>query len=111
MMIPLENLEDMFLNIREKSSWNMSGPMLWGYFFFDPDEAKLKQLADRLSAGGYRVVDVELTDDGDAYRLHAERVEVHSPQSLFERNAVLAELADECDVELYDGMDVGPVTN
>jgi hypothetical protein len=41
--------------------------------------------------------------------LHVERVEAHTPQTLFARNAEFYLLADEFEVESYDGMDVGPV--
>ena len=30
--ITLESLEEMFANIDKKTSWDMSGNMLWGYF-------------------------------------------------------------------------------
>jgi Regulator of ribonuclease activity B len=110
-MIALEQLELMFSNVRAKTPWRVDGPMLWGYFFFDPSEARLRPLRDRLVGEGYRFVDLGPTDEGHLYRLHVERVEIHSPQSLYERNAVLEELADEFEVERYDGMDVGPVAS
>ena len=34
-MIALESLEEMFSNIASGAKWDMSQPMLWGYFFTD----------------------------------------------------------------------------
>jgi len=108
-MIPMDALDQMFANIREKTSWNVDGQMLWGYFFFDPNESKLQRLAETLTEQGYRIVGIEATDDGDTYRLHAEKIEVHSPATLNARNEELQTLAKQFDVATYDGMDVGPV--
>ena len=58
-MIQLEQLEDMFSNIAEGAKWDMTGPMLWGYFFTDADRSKLESAASELVAQGYRFVDVK----------------------------------------------------
>jgi hypothetical protein len=108
-MITLEILEDMFANMRTQTSWNVDGEMLWGYFFTDPNPNKLEPLADHLSNAGYHVVSIYETDDRSTYFLHVERVEAHTPRTLFARNAEFYLLADEFKVESYDGMDVGPV--
>jgi hypothetical protein len=107
-MIELEKLEQMFANIRAKTSWNIDGPMLWGYFFTDPSEEKLQNAAVHLKSQGYRFVGTHETDDGNTRFLHVERIEVQSPQTLFARNEQLYELADRFGLESYDGMDVGP---
>ena len=51
---------------------------------------------------------IHKTDDGNTNVLHVERVETHSPESLFARNEELYGLADRLGLESYDGMDVGP---
>jgi hypothetical protein len=108
-MITLQILEDMFANMRAQTDWDVDGEMLWGYFFTDPNPKKLKPLADYLSNAGYRLVKIHETDDRNTYFLHVERVETHTPQTLFARNAEFYLLADEFGLESYDGMDVGPV--
>ena len=110
-MIPLEQLEEMFAGMRAQTRWDVDGPMLWGYFFTDGNEEKLKLLAERLSADGYRYVGIHTAEDDGEYVLHVERVETHSPETLHSRNAKLAGLADELGVATYDGMDVGPVAS
>ncbi|MGH9560556.1 MAG: ribonuclease E inhibitor RraB [Terracidiphilus sp.] len=107
-MIELAKLEEMFDEMRSQTPWNVDGPLLWGYFFTDPSQDKLEMAAKNLKAQGYRFVRIHKTDDGSTNVLHIERVETHSPQTLFARNEELYRLAHELGLESYDGMDVGP---
>jgi hypothetical protein len=106
-MIELDQLEEMFSQMRAQTEWDVDGDMLWGYFFTDPDASKLEQVARELASQGYRIVGMHETDDG-THVLHVEKVETHSPYTLHERNAQFYKLADEFALESYDGMDVGP---
>ncbi|QTN21520.1 ribonuclease E inhibitor RraB [Rhizobacter sp. AJA081-3] len=112
-MIELSQLEEMFESIRAAGRWNMTEPMLWGYFFTDPSAEKLRAIVSPLEQAGYRFVDLfeaDSDDDSDPYFfLHVEREEVHSVQSLHDRNVQLEAFADQNDIATYDGMDVGPV--
>jgi hypothetical protein len=107
--IPLAQLEEMFRGMRNDTAWNVDGPLLWGYFFSDPDDTKLSIAAAELSSLGYRVVKSYRTDDRSTFCLHVERVEHHTPASLHARNEQLSGLAERHGLESYDGMDVGPV--
>ena len=107
--IPLEQLEDMFANMRAKTKWDLDGDMLWGYFFTDPDPKKLEPVAKHLSESGYRVVSIYPADDKSIHWLHVERVEHHTPKTLFARNQELEAVATKFRIATYDGMDVGPV--
>ena len=108
-MIDLEILEEMFTGMRAKTNWNVDGPMLWGYFFTDSSAEKLERAAAHLTPQGYRLVGIHETDDGSTRVLHVERIEAHSPQTLFARNEMLYDLANQLELNSYDGMDVGPV--
>lgn len=114
MSITLETLQQMFDNIRENTKWSIDGPMLWGYFFTDASASKLKDLVPVLEAQGYRYVDMfipELDDGEDEYFfLHLEKEEVHTVESLNERNQQLYALAEAYELASYDGMDVGPIS-
>jgi len=99
----------MFESIESKSGWDTDAPLLWGYFFTDEDAGKLESVAGFLSEGGYRVVGIHEADDGSTAFLHVEKVEQHTPRSLFERNKVFDALAEQFGIASYDGMDVGPV--
>lgn len=113
-MIELAQLEEMFAGIAAGPQWNMSGPMLWGFFFTDARRDKLENALHELTLQGYRFVDLyepEL-DDAQApyFFLHVEREEIHSPASLFARNAEFYALAARLGLDSYDGMDVGPIS-
>jgi hypothetical protein len=116
-MIELESLEEMFSNIAAGPKWDMSQPMLWGYFFTDESVEKLHIAAEELGRQGYRFVAVfEAEGDGEKeepqaplYFLQVEREEIHSPSSLHGRNAQLSAFAEQHELQSYDGMDVGPL--
>lgn len=55
-MITLQALEEMFGNMRAKTKWNIDGDLLWGYFFFDRRQEKLRLLGQELQKAGYRLV-------------------------------------------------------
>jgi hypothetical protein len=111
-MITREQLEAMFANIAKSAGWDMTKPMLWGYFFTHTTPDALDRAAAILRSEGYRVVDVKKTDpeddDPELWWLHVERVEVHSVDSLHERNAAFYRLVAQLGLESYDGVDVGP---
>ena len=113
-VITREQLVEMFESIADGGKWDMSRPMLWGYFFTDPDRASLERVVPLLEKQGYRFVEIFLSEkedpsDSDLWWLHIEKVEVHTPDTLNARNQVLYAFADEHGLASYDGMDVGPV--
>jgi len=105
--VPLERIEQMFDQMKSKAKWNTDAPMVWGYFFFDPERDRLAQLSEEMQLSGYKVV--ELFKGGPMYTLHMEKIEAHTPASLFKRNAELGSLATARCIKTYDGYDVGPV--
>jgi len=112
--ITIDQLEEMFANIRENTDWDISGDMLWGYFFTHNEPSKLEEAKNHLVAKGYRFVDIYLSDkegpnDPDMFWLHIERVETHSPKTLDARNDELYLFAHEFGLDSYDGMDISPV--
>lgn len=106
-MISREQLKEMFDEIARSAGWDMSKPMLWGYFFTHTSREELETAARRLREEGYRVVEISEDDDEPLFWLHVERVEAHTVDSLYERNESFYELAAELGLESYDGMDVG----
>lgn len=107
--IGLADLERLFANLRVRTAWNVDGPLLWGYFFFDASTDKLERAGAELAAAGYRQVGIEQPPGSLLYRLHVTRVEAHTPASLHARNQELYAFAEKFRLESYDGMDVGPV--
>jgi len=106
--IQLSQLESMFGNMRQKTKWNVDSPLLWGYFFFDKSPEKLQSAATKLKALGYSVVELRQVESKPTFRLHVEKVEFHTPESLHARNSEFYELAERLGISTYDGMDVGP---
>jgi cold shock CspA family protein len=110
-VISIDLLREMFADMRTKAGyreWNVDGPLLWGYFFTDKDEKKLSRVAAYLKDKGYNFVSVFPADDKGKLFLHVEKVEHHTPESLNQRNREFYELADQFQLDSYDGMDVGP---
>jgi regulator of RNase E activity RraB len=111
-MITIEQLQEMFTNMREHTDWDVDGELLWGYFFTDADPDKLEKAAEALDEMGYDVVEIfQSEDDEDPsitdFVLHVERIEPHTPQSLFDRNNELIVFAEKQGIESFDGVDVG----
>jgi hypothetical protein len=100
-MITRESLQFMFGTARTEDSWDIDGVCAWSYFFSRGDERKLRAAADQLAAEGFRLVGIE------SGRLHLERTERHTVDSLDELNQRLYRFADDHGLT-YDGMDVGP---
>lgn len=114
--ITIDQLEAMFENISETTDWNLSENMLWGFFFTHHEPKALELIRSELTAKGYRFVDLYQANDEDQdgpplWWLHVEREEIHTPQSLDERNDTFYLLAARHHVDSYDGMDIGPILN
>ncbi len=112
-MITREILQQMFDSVAEEGRWDMSQPMLWGYFFTHREKEPLEKAVPLLRARDYEFVDLYLSDkedpaDEDLWWLHVQRVEAHSVDTLFARNEQLYEFAAAHGLDSYDGMDVGP---
>ena len=111
MAITREQLEALFESIRTRPGWDSDSPLTWNYFFTDPDLTKVEEVATFLKQGGYRIVNIYPTRNGSATCLHVQKVERHTPASLFDRNRVFEGIAQEFCIESYDGMDVeGPIS-
>ncbi len=102
-----------FFRDTEAKGATLKRDMLWGYFFRDHDEDRLSKIRAALEPLGYRFVAVlEPTpedDDQDVLHLHLERIERHTPDSLFRRCQELSELAAKHDLQSFDGFALGNV--
>jgi len=109
----MERLEFSFSEMQD-AGWDTDGNLLWGYFFVDADVSKLKALGEHLVSLDYRFVDIgelenERREPSGKYMLHVERVEIHRPDSLAQRNVAFSQLASQWGVGAYDGWDAGQV--
>lgn len=101
-------IDAMFANMRAHAPWDVDGPLLWSFFFLDPDKSKLQAAGADLATQGYRVADISPTRSGDRYRLRVERIEILTPTTLNARDIEFEALARRFGIQSYDGMDVGP---
>jgi hypothetical protein len=111
-VIDRAKLGEMFDNIAEQGQWDMSQPMLWGYFFTHRDPKRLNDVVPILQSRDYEFVDIFKSEkddpaEADLWWLHVQRVEVHSVDSIFARNEQLDDFARMHNLDSYDGMDVG----
>ena len=112
--IPRVQIDAMFADMKARAPWDLNGKLLWGYFFIGRDKASLERAAKLLVGSGYTFVEIRHRETSDVggeadWQLHVERVEHHTPDSLFARNEELYAFADRNGLVSYDGMDVGPV--
>lgn len=111
----LEGIKKIFADAEREDKWNLGEEMLYSFYFVDKDVDKLEKLGLKLEADDYDFVDVfelgdEKTDESTGeYLLHIDKVETHTPESLAERNVEFQNLADEYEIETYDGWEFGEV--
>jgi hypothetical protein len=111
----LEGIRKIFDDAKSEDNWNMNEEMLYSFYFVDEDVDKLEKLGLKLEEDGYDFVDIfELGDDETEestgeYLLHIDKVEIHTPESLAQRNVEFAKLAEEYEIKTYDGWEFGEV--
>lgn len=111
----IEGIKEIFADARREDNWDLNEEMLYSYYFVDKSVDKLEKLGLKLEADGYDFVDVfelgdEETDESTGeYLLHIDKVEIHTPESLAQRNVEFAALAQEYNLETYDGWEFGEI--
>ena len=111
----LEGIREIYEIARTEDGWDVTGEMLYSFYFVDKSVEKLEKLGEYLAKQGYDYIDIfELGDDetGEStgeYLLHIDKVESHTPESLAERNVEFQKLADEYEIESFDGWEFGEV--
>ena len=111
----LESINEIFDKARTEDNWNTEGEMLYSFYFVDTDVDKLEKLGLKLEADGYDFVDIfelgdEETDESTGeYLLHIDKTEIHTPESLAQRNVEFQTLAKEYEIASFDGWEFGEV--
>lgn len=111
----LETIKEIFAQAKSEDNWNLDEPMLYSFYFVDESVEKLEKLGLKLEADGYDFVDIfelgdeETNESTGEYLLHIDKVEVHTPESLAERNVEFQKLADQYEIETFDGWEFGEV--
>jgi len=116
-MITLDTLVGFFEDTRQmkrdgEARFDVDQLCRWSYFMVDTDREKLIRAGHFLEEQGYEVVgflEPGPDDEKKIIYLRFDRVEQHTPETLFERNVTLYKIAADFELEDYDGMDVGAV--
>lgn len=109
----LEGIREIFDTARREDGWNMDEEMLYSYFFVDTDAEKLETLGLDLEKRGFDFIDIfELGDEETdkptgEYLLQIDKIERHTPETLAERNVEFQELANQYEIDSYDGWEFG----
>lgn len=107
--ISLQQLQEMFAEARAETDFDIDGEIPWNYFFKSTAGEELESITEALEELGFDAVDIaEMTEGDPCFILIVERLEKHTPESLFALNAKLEALASEFKGVEYDGMDVIP---
>ena len=107
--ISLNNMEAAFEKMRHEAGWDTNEKMYWGYYFLDHDNEKLERFAKTMQKEDYQIIEIRSTVNDNLYILHAEKHMEHSSQTLFEECHKLAKLANENNIEIFDGWDVANI--
>jgi Regulator of ribonuclease activity B len=111
----LEGIREIFSDAKTQDGWNTDEEMLYSYYWVDGDVDKLEKLGEYLEKKGYDFIDIfELGEEDTGkstgeYLLHIDKVEIHTPESLAQRNIEFQNFADEYEIETYDGWEFGEV--
>ncbi len=111
----LEGIREIFAEAKQEDNWNTDELMLYSFYFVDTSVEKLEKLGLKLEADGYDFVDIfELGDEETEkptgeYLLHIDKMEVHTPESVAQRNVEFQLLANEFEIETYDGWEFGEI--
>jgi regulator of RNase E activity RraB len=109
----LAGIREMFEEAKREDNWNLEEPMLYSFYFVDEDVDKLEKLGLELEKQGYDFVDIfelgdEETDKATGeYLLHIDKEEIHTPESLAQRNVEFEQLAKDNKIKTYDGWEFG----
>jgi hypothetical protein len=104
-----EALEAMFEHIRTATNWRVDGPLLWSYFFTSPSKQKLNSVVPLLEEKGYEAIDIFKSEKGSHYVLQVDKEEIHTVESLFDRNEQLCIFAKLHRLRSYSRMEAGPI--
>lgn len=111
----LEGIREIFAGARSEDDWNTDEEMLYSYYFVDRDADKLEKLGNFLQGEGFDFIDVfelgdeETEESTGEYLLHIDKIEIHTPESLAQRNVEFQKRAEEYAIETYDGWEFGEV--
>jgi len=99
----------MFAGLRAETDCNPEDELLWSYYFTAATPEALEPVAEVLDEREFDVVEIFDGEEEKNFILAVERIEKHTPESLFALNTEMEALAAKHVGVEYDGMDVNPM--
>jgi len=100
----LKQLEDIFIQ-KSEDGFDTKSSLKWSFYFVDEKKEQLEKLYQEMEQHDYTVETFE-KDDENAWVLKVSKIDILNPEKLHRRNIAFNELANYCDVKVYDGWDV-----
>jgi Regulator of ribonuclease activity B len=111
----LEGIREIFAEAKREDNWKTDEIMLYSFYFVDKSVEKLEKLGLKLESEGYDFVDIFQLGDEETekptgeYLLHIDKIETHTPESVAQRNVEFQKLANDFEIEMYDGWEFGEI--
>jgi hypothetical protein len=105
MQTNLNNLIAIFDDMTS-DGWDLNSSLKYGFYFNDDSKDKLKNVFEELGEKNYVMEDIYQLDGDSKWILHVSKIDALTPEKLHRRNIAFNELANHCQIELYDGWDV-----
>ncbi|MCA1622971.1 MAG: ribonuclease E inhibitor RraB [Acidobacteria bacterium] len=111
----IESIKQIFAEAQREDNWKVTEPMLYSFYFVDKDPEKLEKLGEHLDKQDYDFIgifelgDEETEESTGEYLLHIDKVETFTPESLAQTNVEFSKLAEEFEIETYDGWEFGEI--
>lgn len=89
----------------QNAGFNLKNELKWSFFFINKTRSELEKVYDEMKEKNYRIEKLEEVDTGE-WVLQVSKMDVLTPEKLHKRNIAFNDLADYCNIDLYDGWDV-----
>jgi hypothetical protein len=104
MQTDLDQLQDIFIKMTE-DGWDTNSPLKWSFYFIDEKKNRLEKLYKEMIEHNYIIEKLDYNEENE-WTLRVSKIDNLTPEKLHNRNKAFNELADYCNVKLYDGWDV-----
>ncbi len=107
--ISMPKIQLAFEKMEKEAGWDTKDKLFWGYYFLDHNLQILEKFAEKLKKIGYQIVEIRNAGKDDLFLLHVEEHVVHSLESFVMHCHKLADLANDNNIEIFDGWDAEKV--
>ena len=102
----IENINKIFSHL-ELMGVDTNQPFLYGYFFIDEDDKKLKKLALKLQKKSFQPIFIK--NQEGTFQLHIKKTETHTKETLLNQLLEFDEFAKSEKIKSFDGWDISNI--